>query len=225
MRYLCSLALVVTLLSSLLTTSSLAGEKPAQMKSGDWKSKAQQRIRVRFKQAGVAWPPAKIALLALKQGRRLELWTSAHDKWHLIHIYPILGASGTAGPKLRQGDKQVPEGSYKILWLNPKSRYHLSMKLDYPNSDDHRHALEEGRNNPGGDIFIHGKDVSVGCIAIGDPAIEELYTLVQLTGVNKASVHIAPTDPRQRLLSAPQQAPAWLDARYQQLNQLFQQFR
>lgn len=195
------------------------------MKSASWQSKAQQRIRLRFKLAGAAWPPVKIAFLAVKQGRRLELWASAHEKWLLIHSYPIMGASGTAGPKLRQGDKQVPEGSYKILWLNPKSRYHLSMKLDYPNTEDSRHAREEGRNNPGGDIFIHGKDVSIGCIAIGDPAIEELYILVQRIGVEKANVYIAPTDPRQRPLRAPPQAAAWLNSRYQQLNEIFQQFR
>ena len=193
------------------------------MQSTSWQSKAQQRIRARFEQAGIAWPPAKIALLALKQSRKL--WASTHGKWYLIHTYAILGASGTAGPKLRQGDKQVPEGVYKILWLNPKSRYHLSMKLNYPNAEDRRHARNEGRNNPGGDIFIHGKDVSIGCIAIGDPAIEELYTLAQRIGVKKVSVYIAPSDPRQHLLRAPPQAPVWLDARYQELNEIFHQFR
>ena len=224
MKHLCSIAFI-SLLCSLLPHSSFAQEKPTQMQSASWQSEAQQRIRVRFKQAGVAWPPVKIALLALKQSRKLELWASAHGKWRLIHTYAILGASGTAGPKLRQGDKQVPEGIYKILWLNPKSRYHLSMKLNYPNAEDLRYARKEGRNNPGGDIFIHGKDVSIGCIAIGDPAIEELYTLAQRTGVKQVSVYIAPTDPRQRPLSAPPQAPAWLAARYQQLNKIFQQFR
>ena len=225
MRHFCSAAFIISLLCSLLPHSSLAQEKPTQMKPASWQSKAQQRIRVRFEQAGVAWPPPKIALLALKQNRRLELWASAQKKWHLIHTYAILGASGTAGPKLRQGDKQVPEGAYRILWLNPKSRYHLSMKLNYPNAEDRRHAREEGRNNPGGDIFIHGKDVSIGCIAIGDPAIEELYTLAQRIGVEKVRVYIAPSDPRQRPLRAPPQSPAWLNARYQQLNGIFQQFQ
>ena len=225
MSYFYSMSLILSLLFSCLPQNSFAEEKPTQMKSASWQSKAQQRISARFEQAGVAWPPLKIALLALKRSRKLELRASTHSKWHLIHNYPIQGASGTAGPKLRQGDKQVPEGAYRVLWLNPKSRYHLSMKLDYPNADDRRHAREEGRNNPGGDIFIHGKDVSIGCIAIGDPAIEELYTLVQRTGVEKVSVYIAPTDPRQRPLSAPTQAPAWLNARYQQLNEVFRQFR
>ncbi len=225
MPYLYSMSLIFSLLFSCLPQNSFGGENPTQMQSTSWQNKAQQRIRARFKQAGVSWPPVKIALLALKQSRKLELWASADEKWHLIQIYPILGASGTAGPKLRQGDKQVPEGAYRVLWLNPKSRYHLSMKLNYPNVEDLRYARKEGRNNPGGDIFIHGKDVSIGCIAIGDPAIEELYSLVQRTGVENVSVYIAPTDPRQHPLSAPAQAPAWLNARYQQLNQIFQQFR
>ncbi len=217
--------LYIFLLLSILSQYSFGGEKTPQMQAASWQSKAQQRIKLRFKQAQAAWPAEKIALLALKQERRLELWASLHDKWFLIHIYPILGASGTAGPKLRQGDKQVPEGSYNILWLNPKSRFHLSMKLDYPNAEDRKHARKEGRKDPGGDIFIHGKDVSIGCIAIGDPAIEEIYSLVQRIGVEKVRAYIVPTDPRQSPLSAPPQAPAWLDARYQQLNKIFKQFR
>jgi murein L,D-transpeptidase YafK len=196
-----------------------------QQEPDGWRRQAQLRIRQRFAEAELPFPPERIALLALKQSRRLELWSGVEGGWRLVHNYAILGASGTAGPKLRQGDKQVPEGIYRILLLNPASRYHLSMKLDYPNADDLAHARKEGRRNPGGDIFIHGRDVSIGCLAIGDPAIEELYLLAEQIGVAQISVYIAPRDPRIEPLSAPHGSPAWLDARYQQLNALFEQFR
>lgn len=196
-----------------------------QQEQDGWRRQAQLRIRQRFARAALPFPPERITLLALKQSRRLELWSDAKGEWRRVHSYAILGASGTAGPKLRQGDKQVPEGVYRILWLNPASRYHLSMKLDYPNAEDLAYAREEGRRNPGGDIFIHGKNVSVGCLAIGDSGIEELYILAEQIGVAQISVYIAPRDPRLAPLSAPHGSPAWLDARYQQLNALFEQFR
>ncbi|NJN46820.1 MAG: L,D-transpeptidase family protein [Candidatus Competibacteraceae bacterium] len=96
--------------------------------------------------------------------------------WQPIKHYPVLAASGTLGPKLCEGDRQVPEGIYRIKSLNPNSAYHLSLELDYPNAFDLRQAERDGRNNPGSAICIHGKAVSVGCLAMGDTAIEELYS-------------------------------------------------
>ena len=75
-----------------------------------------------------------------------------------------------------EGDKQVPEGFYRIELLNPNSRYHLSLRVNYPNADDIERAREDRRDllNLGGDIMIHGGAESIGCIAIGNPAIEHL---------------------------------------------------
>jgi hypothetical protein len=111
----------------------------------------------------------------------LELWTE-DTAARLVHRYPVLAASGALGPKLRQGDLQVPEGVYRVLWLNPNSSYHLSMKLDYPNAFDREHARRDRRTDLGGDIFVHGRAVSIGCVALGDPAIEELFVLAADTG-------------------------------------------
>jgi murein L,D-transpeptidase YafK len=133
-----------------------------------------------------------------------------------VRDYPVLAASGGPGPKLRQGDLQVPEGFYKILWLNPMSSYHLSMKLDYPNAFDRAQAAREGRTQLGGDIFIHGRDVSIGCLALGDPAIEELFVLVNDVGVGRVRVLIAPHDLRRHPRPTPA-APAWLDGLYVRL--------
>lgn len=154
---------------------------------------ARTRIAPDFQRAGVSLPPVRIALLAFKAERRLELWAS-DGAWTHIKDYPILAASGGAGPKLREGDLQVPEGVYAIELLNPQSSYHLSLRLDYPNAFDRAKAAEEGRTNPGGDIYIHGGNLSIGCLAIGDSAIEELFCLVAETGKENVQVIIAPHD-------------------------------
>lgn len=179
-----------------------------------------------FSRAGVPYPPVKAAFLGLKAERRLEVWARHESAWRFIRSYPIKAASGRAGPKLREGDRQVPEGVYRIVWLNPNSNYHLSMKLDYPNDFDRRHARAEGRTRPGGDIFIHGDAVSIGCLAMGDAAIEELYALVERVGPANARVLIAPHDPRTRPLprSLPG-APSWLPELYEMLETEFQAFR
>lgn len=156
-----------------------------------------KRIQKQFEQAKVAYPPKQITLIGIKDKKLLELWAqNKNSQWKKIHTYPILAASGKLGPKLREGDLQVPEGLYKIIWLNPNSSYHLSMKINYPNSYDWEKANLEGRKQPGSDIFIHGKAVSIGCLAIGDTAIEELFTLVKTIGVNNAKVILTPIDLR-----------------------------
>jgi L,D-transpeptidase catalytic domain len=157
---------------------------------------ARARLLPHFRKAEVAWPPREIAFLVLKQERRMAVWARNGESWRYIRSYPILAASGHAGPKLLQGDLQVPEGVYRIEHLNPNSSYHLSMKVSYPNAFDRRMAQRDGRTRLGGDIFIHGKAVSIGCVALGDRAIEELFTLVAQTGHTKVKVVIAPNDLR-----------------------------
>lgn len=157
---------------------------------------ARARLVPYFKKAGVAYPPRELAFLVLKEEKRMAVWARSGDSWRFVRNYPILAASGHAGPKLRQGDSQVPEGVYRIEHLNPNSSYHLSMKVSYPNAFDRRMAQRDGRRNLGGDIFIHGKAVSIGCVALGDRAIEELFTVVAQTGHSKVRVIIAPNDLR-----------------------------
>ncbi len=153
-----------------------------------------ERLAPRFRAAGVTYPPRDIVLLALKKERVLELWASDGDAARHIRSYPVLGASGVTGPKLRQGDRQVPEGVYRIISLNPNSSYHLSLKLDYPNAYDRARALEEGRTRLGGEIFIHGGRASIGCLAMGDEAAEDLFILSVRTGIENVTVIIAPVD-------------------------------
>jgi murein L,D-transpeptidase YafK len=175
-----------------------------------------------FTAAGITYPPNKLALVAFKDTNTLEVWASNEESnYTFIKSYPIKAASGKLGPKLREGDKQVPEGIYQIISFNPNSAYHLSMKLDYPNSFDLNHAQAEGRNEPGTNIFIHGQDVSIGCLAMGDKAIEQLFSLVYTTGQENTTVLISPTDPSKNKLEIPNDAPAWTGTLYQNIKKQY----
>lgn len=118
------------------------------------------------------------------------------------------------GPKLRAGDLQVPEGLYRVELLNPNSRFHLSLRLDYPNAFDRRRARADGRTRLGGDIMIHGNAVSIGCLAMGDPAAEDLFVLAADTGIGHVSVIVAPTDLRVRAAPRDPTLPPWVDQLY-----------
>lgn len=148
------------------------------------------------RQRKVAYPPAKLAFVAFKDTRVLQIYARDSDDrpWTHLWEYPILAASGVKGPKLREGDRQVPEGIYTIEYLNPNSSFHLSLKVSYPNEIERQRAAAEGRPFPGTNIMIHGDALSVGCIAVGDPAMEEIFLLAALAGTGHMQVLIAPRD-------------------------------
>lgn len=122
--------------------------------------------------------------------------TSRDGNLKKIKTYPFTGFSGDLGPKLREGDGQIPEGIYAIEYLNPNSSYHLSMKVSYPNAFDRDKGSKDGRKSLGNDIFIHGKSVTIGCIPIGDAGIEELFLMVSEVGIEHVEVILAPYDMR-----------------------------
>lgn len=127
-----------------------------------------------FADAGVLYPPDAIFIRVFKWEAELELWARGSDqaKFSLIQVYPVCYVPGQLGPKRREGDKQVPEGAYEINFFNPRSSYHLSLGLNYPNRSD---RLLADPDHPGGEIFIHGKCVSIGCVPIRNGPIEEVY--------------------------------------------------
>ena len=135
----------------------------------------------------------KLRILVFKNERRLEVHAPG---WETPRVYPMTGFSGTLGPKLKEGDRQIPEGVYGIEYLNPNSGYYLSMKVSYPNDADRQRAKADGRTKLGGDIMIHGKNVTIGCVPIGDDAIEDVFYLVNAVGIRNVSVIIAPYDMR-----------------------------
>src|SRR5262249_603930 len=75
------------------------------------------------------------------------------------------------------GDEQVPEGFYTLDWFNPQSNFHLSLHISYPNRSD---RILGSRDNPGGNIFLHGNCVTIGCVPITDEGIKEGYWLAVL---------------------------------------------
>ena len=141
------------------------------------RARCETALRAAFAAAGLAYPPAELHLRAYKLERRLEVWARAAGEpappFVLVAAFPILGLSGTPGPKRREGDLQVPEGFYRVDRFNPHSRFYLSLGLDYPNASDRRLAPDPDR--PGADIFLHGGERSRGCLALGDDAMARLY--------------------------------------------------
>lgn len=135
----------------------------------------------------------RLRILVFKNERRLEVHAPG---WKTPRVYLMTGFSGTLGPKLKEGDGQIPEGVYGIEYLNPNSSYYLSMKVSYPNDADRRRAKADGRTNLGGDIMIHGTNATVGCVPVGDDAIEDVFYLVNAVGITNVSVIIAPYDMR-----------------------------
>ncbi len=144
---------------------------------GDRAARAEARVRptleTELAKAGLRYG-APVFVRLFKEEHELELWVDDGARFRLFRRYPICTWSGALGPKLRQGDGQSPEGFYRVGrgQLNPQSAYHLSFNLGYPNAYDRAH----GRT--GDYLMVHGRCVSIGCYAMGDAAIEEIYTLV-----------------------------------------------
>jgi murein L,D-transpeptidase YafK len=164
--------------------------------------------------------PKKITLIAIKNSMNLEVWGEKGDKMVYITSFPFSASSGKLGPKLQQGDHQIPEGIYGIEYLNPNSQFHLSMKISYPNSFDKKIAKIYSIANMGGDIMIHGSNVTSGCIPLGDYNIEQLYFLAQKVGIKNIKVIIAPVDFREGgIVKYDKQKFFWLDELYKKLAQ------
>lgn len=148
-----------------------------------------------FKEKGLAYPPSDIYLRNFKSQNQMELWArdNNYSEYKLVNTYPICALSGILGPKRYEGDHQVPEGLYFIEDFNPKSDFLLSMLLNYPNYSD---MILGDKKKPGGDIYIHGGCVTIGCMPMTDPVIQELYVLclnAKLNGQTYIPVHIYPT--------------------------------
>lgn len=138
--------------------------------------------------------PDEIILVGLKKERILQVYAKKGNNIHFLKEYHFTGFSGKIGPKLKEGDKQIPEGIYKIEYLNPNSSYYLSMKVSYPNEFDISKSEFSDIKDLGTNIFIHGKSSTVGCIPIGDEAIEEVFLLTHYAINKGVKVIISPQD-------------------------------
>lgn len=153
---------------------------------------------------------APVFVRIFKREAELELWLRGGDgKFMLFRKYPVCKFSGDLGPKQREGDNQAPEGFYSVAprQLNPMSRYHLAFNLGYPNEYDRAH----GRS--GSALMVHGNCVSIGCYAMGDDRIEEIYALAAAAlraGQGAFDVHVFPFRPTDAALAASAASP-WFD--------------
>ena len=190
------------------------------------------RLEAKFSSAGVAWPPRRLAFLVFKDEKVIEVQAQSEGSrdWDPVYRYEVEAASGSAGPKLVQGDKQVPEGLYKIVSLNPNSRYHVSLRVGYPNDFDRAMAKADGRKNLGGDIMIHGKNLSAGCLAVGDEGSEEFFVMAHSVGLENVDVIIAPRDFRKPSVFASVKetinlgGPTWLPTLYESIKVALEPF-
>jgi len=192
---------------------SVVGARSHAQVLDDLRPRLHPRLKASAAEKGISYPPRRLTLVGLKSERQLEVWAASAEGWRLLRSYGILAASGGPGPKRREGDMQVPEGVYRLTNFNPNSSYHLSVRVDYPNEDDRAAARVEGRSRLGGDIYIHGKAVSICCLALGDTAIEELYVLLADVGLaNVRAVLVPGAEP-----TAAADDPRWVADLYERL--------
>ena len=151
-------------------------------------------LKRQFAEAGLQWPAKQIYIRSFKYDSQMEVWVrnNNNETFKLFKTYKVCALAGSLGPKRMEGDYQVPEGFYYINEFNPRSSYHLSLGINYPNPSD---RVLSDSIRPGGEIFIHGSCLTVGCIPIQNSQIEELYILAayaKTQGQDFIPVHIFP---------------------------------
>lgn len=190
--------LIVTLISFITTASfsqtSFISYQKSSLKIENVFSHKEDTLRKEFAKKGLKWPAKFVYIRSFKYDAQLEIWVKSEQKeqYKLFKTYKVCMQSGTMGPKRLQGDYQVPEGFYYINEFNPNSNYHLSLGLNYPNASD---RILSDSLRPGGDIFIHGSCVSVGCIPLTDDEIEDVYIITSYAKANGQDfipVHVFP---------------------------------
>ena len=157
-------------------------------------SEKEEGIKNILQKNQILMPNLEIFICVFKKQQIIELWgKNKKDKEYIfLKEYPFCSFSGKLGPKRKQGDNQVPEGFYHINRFNPNSNFYLSLGINYPNRSD---KILGDQDNPGGDIFIHGNCVTIGCIPITDDLIKELYIFAvdaRNNGQKYIPVHIFP---------------------------------
>lgn len=151
--------------------------------------------------------PAHVRIF--KRERRLEVWLQdTAGRFEKFRDYAICHYSGSLGPKLAEGDQQAPEGFYRVskLQLNPQSRHYLAFNLGFPNAYDRAHS------RTGSALMVHGGCSSIGCFAITDEGVDEVYAMVEaaLDGGQKAiDVSVFPFEMTETALAAAGRQSPW----------------
>lgn len=152
-------------------------------------------LRKNFVDSIGVYPPTEVFFRVFKNESMFEVWAMhpIKEKFQLVKTYKICDKSGVIGPKREEGDRQVPEGFYHIQVFNPQSSFFLSLGINYPNTSDS--ILTTNKDAPGGDIYIHGDCVTIGCLPMTDEYIKEIYLIAmhaKSAGQEEIPVHIFP---------------------------------
>jgi murein L,D-transpeptidase YafK len=176
------------------TSYSFINYQRSLPRPGEALQRKEDTLQKQFEAKKLAWPAKYIYIRSFKYDSQLEIWVKNEIKepFQLFKTYKVCALAGTLGPKRMEGDYQVPEGFYYINEFNPRSNYYLSLGINYPNASD---RLLSDSLRPGGEIFIHGSCVTVGCIPVTDQQIDEIYILAAHAkdqGQDFIPVHIFP---------------------------------
>lgn len=165
-------------------------EIPSSKRSKEVISLIKPRLESELADKGLKMGSA-IYMRVFKESNEFEIWVENSDQFIFYKNYSICKYSGDLGPKIKEGDMQSPEGFYKILphYLNPNSDFHLSFNIGFPNKYDKEY------NRTGSFLMVHGNCVSIGCYAMTDSVMEEIYTLTDQAfrgGQPHINIHIFP---------------------------------
>ncbi len=194
MRCIISVVFVLFLLKTSFAQPSFVDYQKTYPRMATAMRLKEDTLKKQLEKAGLQWPAKQIYIRSFKYDSQLEVWArnSNDEPFKLFKTYKICALAGGMGPKRMEGDYQVPEGFYYINEFNPNSTYHMSLGLNYPNASD---KLLSDSLKPGGDIYIHGSCLTVGCIPLQDNQIEEVYILAAMAktqGQDFIPVHIFP---------------------------------
>ncbi len=185
-------ACLILLISTMLAMSAEWTQMSPEQRMADVKARRSEGLNTELTAAGFKLGNA-VFLRVMKEDSELEVWlqNGQEKPFQLFKTQRIARWSGVLGPKQKEGDKQAPEGCYGVTrrLMHPGSTYHLAMNIGYPN------ALDRSLGRTGSLLMIHGKDVSIGCFAMTDPVIEEIYLLVDAAlsgGQSEVPVHCFP---------------------------------
>ena len=174
-----------------ITVVADAQDIPSSDRSQAAISRVKPKLHGEFSSAGFNWG-APIFIRIFKKTKELEIWLKDRNNFRLFKTYKICTYGWRSlGPKIRQGDGRAPEGFYYVLprQMNPLSNFHLSFNLGYPNAYDRIH------DRTGSALMVHGSCVSIGCYAMTDKGIEEIFAIADASlrnGQRFFRVHIFP---------------------------------
>jgi len=188
--FLCCICAGITLAQGNTYAAPATDTPPVTDKVAAILTKVTPRLEKEFTEKGFRLG-APVFIRIFKIPGELEVWMDKGDSYGLFKTYPICDYSGYLGPKLHEGDWQSPEGFYTVSaeHMHPRSNYHLAFNIGYPNEYDRL------RNRGGSNIMVHGNCSSMGCFAMNDYRMEEIYTLAHSAlsrGQSSFAVHIFP---------------------------------